>query len=145
MKKRLISLLSVAILLASSVLIGCKNETSERSKPDLYETKAAPTGYIMGYVVDNCGEPVDGATVALGDKTTTTKNGQFKITGVAANDLKKLEKYYPTTNSQGSASTADTDFDTNLKTGSTAYAVTVSKKGYLSAVVPSILCRISGN
>ena len=140
MKKRLISLLSVAILLASSVLIGCKNETSGGSKPDLYETKAAPTGYVMGYVVDNRGEPVSGATVTLGNKTATTNGGgQFKITGVDPNDLKKLGKYYVATgDSQGPASTADTNFDTNLKTGSTAYSVTVTKKGYLSATVPAI-------
>ncbi|MBP5603205.1 MAG: carboxypeptidase regulatory-like domain-containing protein [Treponema sp.] len=141
MKKRLVSLLSVAILLASSVLIGCKNETSEgATAPELYSEKAAPTGYVMGYVVDNRGEPVKDATVTLGNKTATTNaGGEFQITGVSANDLKKLSNYYPTgTQATPAGSTSATSATTDLTGSSTAYAITATKKGYLSAVVPAI-------
>ena len=134
MKKRLISLLSVAILLVSSVFIGCKNETSDGVKaPDLYAEKTAPQGYVMGYVVDNRGEPVSGATVALGSKTaTTTASGEFKITGVDVNDTKLMANQFNTT--AGAPDSALTSGGTQVTNN--AYAVTVTKKGYLSAIVP---------
>ena len=52
---------------------------------------ARTTGSVIGIVLDNKGEPVEGATVTLGNKTSkTNRGGEFEITGIDPNDSKLI-------------------------------------------------------
>lgn len=112
--KKIVSLLCAAAMLVGSLaLVGCQNGTSA-SDGNARSAQTAGTGVVMGYVLDNRGEPVEGATVTLGGSITTTNaGGEFVLSGVPVN------------------------VDTN-KTATFQYSVTAKKDGYLSAVIPAI-------
>lgn len=112
--KKIVSLLcAAAMLVGSLVFVGCPNGTSA-GDGNARSAQTAGTGVVMGYVLDNRGEPVEGATVTLGGSVTTTNaGGEFVLSGVPVN------------------------VDTN-KTATFQYSVTAKKDGYLSAVIPAI-------
>ncbi|MBO4859665.1 MAG: hypothetical protein J5527_14220 [Treponema sp.] len=87
MKKRVSVLLFTALFLASTVFMACSNGTSGAAESN-YSANSAGQGYVMGYVLDNRGSPVEGATVTLGTKQVKTNSGgEFVIENVAVNDL----------------------------------------------------------
>ena len=124
MKKSLAMLFSVLFLL-STVFMACSNgntdNVGEANKGP--STTALGTGQIMGYVLDNRGAPVEGATVTLGTKTAKTNaGGEFVITDVSVNDANLI-----TTGS-------------SVKTGTlgTGYTLTAVKEGYIPAKVSGV-------
>ncbi|WP_294427532.1 carboxypeptidase-like regulatory domain-containing protein [uncultured Treponema sp.] len=124
MKKILALMAGVALLFTSTIFTSCSDSDDD-------DSKSSSTGLIVGYVLDNKGEPVEGATVTLGNKTTTTnKGGEYELTGITANDLKlvNIENDY-VSKPTGTQSTAVT---------STAYKLTVTKEGYLPALTKGI-------
>ena len=87
---------------------------------------ARTSGSIVGVVLDNKGEPVEGATVTLGGKTAKTNyGGEFEITGVNPNDSKLI-------------AVAKTVTTTTETTSDIGYTLTVKKDGYLSGIVTGI-------
>lgn len=112
--KKIVSLLCAAAMLVGSLaFVGCQNGASANAN-NSGSVKAAGTGVVMGYVLDNRGEPVEGATVTLGGSITTTNvGGEFVLSDVPVN--------------------VDT-----AKTATFQYSVTAKKDGYLSAVIPAI-------
>lgn len=112
--KKIVSLLCAAAMLVGSLaLVGCQNGTSA-GDGNARSAQTAGTGVVMGYVLDNRGEPVEGATVTLGGNVATTNvGGEFVLSGVPVN--------------------VDT-----AKTATFQYSVTAKKDGYLSAVIPAI-------
>ena len=87
MKKRVSVLLFTALFLASTVFMACSNGTSGAAENN-YSANSVGQGQVMGYVLDNRGSPVEGATVTLGTKQVKTNSGgEFVIENVAVNDL----------------------------------------------------------
>ena len=154
--KKLLRLISVAtMLLAATTFMACSSDDDDDSS-GARSVSARTSGSIVGVVLDNKGEPVEGATVTLGSKTATTNyGGQFEITGVSPNDtaLMKAAVNYTSTTEALAKGTGDVDGVKETKTGadgettkvgtsesgaSAAYKLTATKKGYLSAVVTGI-------
>ncbi len=106
---------AIAALFSLVALLGCNNAAGSSSNGSV-------TGQVFGYITDTKGEPVEGATVALGNMTTTTNtNGAFALTGVPAN------------------ATQNAATSVNAATGTTqTYTLTVTKDGYLSNKVDGI-------
>lgn len=72
-----------AVGLSSATLIGCKEVTKDQGVK--VEKISAPKGTIVGVVVDTNGNPIQGAKVSAGGKTTTTDaQGYYTIKNVAA-------------------------------------------------------------
>lgn len=72
-----------AVGLSSATLIGCKDVTKDQGVK--VEKVSAPKGTIVGVVVDTNGNPIQGAKVSAGGKTTTTDaQGYYTIKNVAA-------------------------------------------------------------
>ena len=87
MKKRVSVLLFTALFLVSTVFMACSNGTSGAAENN-YSANSVGQGQVMGYVLDNRGSPVEGATVTLGTKQVKTNSGgEFVIENVAVNDL----------------------------------------------------------
>ena len=129
MKKRVSLLAIAAMVCVSAVLMACQNitesalDTTEESSRTSVAKTGLSQGSVVGYVLDNSGCPVEGATVALGAKTTTTNaNGHFEITDVAIND----------------ANLVNTKSSVVAGTNTTAYSLTATKKGYLPATVSGV-------
>ena len=125
MKKILALMAGVALLFSSTFFTSCSNDDDDDD--DNNSSSVSTTdGSIVGYVLDNKGEPVQGATVSLGSKQAKTNSGgEFEIKNVAANDSALIKAKTSDVIPAGS-------------TGNTAYSLTVSKAGYLSATVSGI-------
>ncbi len=141
MKKSLILLASA--LLAAFALTACNTDvdsgTSSSSKSSV---KDKGTGSLVGVVLDNRGEPVEGALVTLGDRSTkTNKGGEFELTGIDLNDP-ALVGVKTTVGADGKLTSAK---ETSLTAANTAYILTVKKDGYLSATVPGMYVSAEEN
>lgn len=157
--KKLLRLISVAtMLLAATTFMACSSDDDDDDS-GARSVSARTSGSIVGVVLDNKGEPVEGATVTLGGKTAKTNyGGEFEITGVNPNDSKliKAAKIVTTTSTEStkagtgtgaSTTPTDTSHSTTSTTGDgtvetevkdTGYTLTVKKDGYLSGKVTGI-------
>jgi hypothetical protein len=152
--KKLLRLISVAtMLLAATTFMACSSDDDDDSS-GARSVSARTSGSIVGVVLDNKGEPVEGATVTLGGKTAKTNyGGEFEITGVSPNDtaLIKAAVNYTSTTTALSNGTSSVDGVSKTETSTTtaattkvgtnesaAYKLTAKKDGYLSAVVTGI-------
>ncbi len=107
---------AAAALFSLVALLGCNNAAGSSSNGSV-------TGQVFGYITDTKGEPVEGATVALGNLTTTTNsNGAFALTGVPVNAVYNNGTIVP---SSTTAATQD-------------YTLSVKKDGYLSTKIENI-------
>ena len=90
--KKLLRLISVAtMLLAATTFMACSSDDDDDSS-GARSVSARNSGSVVGVVLDNKGEPVEGATVTLGGKTAKTNyGGEFEITGVNPNDSKLIK------------------------------------------------------
>ena len=159
--KKLLRLISVAtMLLAATTFMACSSDDDDDDS-GARSVSARTSGSIVGVVLDNKGEPVEGATVTLGGKTAKTNyGGEFEITGVNPNDSKLISaaKTVTTTttvstvtdNSVANKPKTDTSMSTSSNTGNaaastdisnTGYTLTVKKDGYLSGKVTGIFVR----
>ena len=159
--KKLLRLISVAtMLLAATTFMACSSDDDDDDS-GARSVSARTSGSVVGVVLDNKGEPVEGATVTLGGKTTKTNyGGEFEITGVNPNDSKLISaaKTVTTTttvstvtdNSVTNKPKTDTSMSTSSNTGNaaastdisnTGYTLTVKKDGYLSGKVTGIFVR----
>ena len=150
--KKLLRLISVAtMLLAATTFMACSSDDDDDDS-GARSVSARNSGSIVGVVLDNKGEPVGGATVTLGGKTTTTnKGGEFEITGVNPNDksLITARKANTTTSTAtdgatgGSLKTESTETAlsttaSSVSSGETAYTLTVTKDGYLPGTISGV-------
>ncbi|WP_294429271.1 hypothetical protein [uncultured Treponema sp.] len=127
MKKILALMAGVALLFTSTMFTSCSDSDDDSSSSG--SSSANKTGSIVGVVLDNKGEPVEGATVTLGSKTATTNyGGEFEIKDVAVNDAALV--------TAGSSVLPTTGSTTDTRT--TAYTLTAKKDGYLSSKVTGI-------
>nr|MCR4939680.1 carboxypeptidase-like regulatory domain-containing protein [Treponemataceae bacterium] len=111
----------LTVILIAAMFIGCENQpeiplttdpTTNTQNSPASENEQTPgtqqiieKGQILGYVEDTKGEPVSGASVVLGSKTTTTnENGHFILKDIPIND-RKNEKYIVTIKKEGYLST----------------------------------------
>ena len=119
-------------------------------------------GYLVGVVLDNRGEPVEGATVTLGNKTASTnRGGEFVLENVDVNDPKvkaiqtKVGNGSSSSTTTGSTTTTTTAADSKLEPAEAtssagdkanyAYTLTVTKDGYLSGLVESMYVTSAEN
>lgn len=106
MKKFLALLAGALVLFASAFFISCSNDDDDGDD--------GTVGQIVGYVLDNKGEPVEGATIALGTQLTQSNvNGVFTLNKVAANKA----PFNP----------------------SDTYTLLVTKDGYLPTTIPNVI------
>ena len=159
--KKLLRLISVAtMLLAATTFMACSSDDDDDSGARSASEHAR--GAIVGVVLDNRGEPVDGATVTLGNKTASTNHGgEFVLENVDVNDPKVkaiqtgIGNGYSTTTTTTAATTTTTAADSKLepkdgtssagKDASYAYTLTVTKDGYLSGLVDGIYVTSAEN
>lgn len=98
----------IALAAMAFFAVSCSDDDDDSSSSSS-ASKDYGTGTVVGYVLDNKGSPVQGATVTLANSTATTNaGGEFEITGVSSNG------------------------------SSTAYTVTVKKDGYIPTTVTGI-------
>ncbi len=159
--KKLLRLISVAtILLAATSFMACSSDDDDDDS-GARSVSARTSGSIVGVVLDNKGEPVEGATVTLGGKSTKTNyGGEFEITGVNPNDSKLIaaaktvttkttETTDNSTATKPSVSHETTSTNTALNSNSstttnnntvskTGYTLTVRKDGYLPGKITGI-------
>ncbi|MBB5225170.1 carboxypeptidase-like regulatory domain-containing protein [Treponema ruminis] len=141
--KKLLRLISVAtMLLAATSFMACSSDDDDDSGARSASEHAR--GAIVGVVLDNRGEPVEGATVTLGNKTASTnRGGEFILENVDVND--------PTVKAvQTTASTSGTlvpATSTNVPTTGTTYAytLTVTKNDYISALIKGVYVSSAEN
>ena len=159
--KKLLRLISVAtMLLAATTFMACSSDDDDDDS-GARSVSARTSGSIVGVVLDNKGEPVEGATVTLGGKTAKTNyGGEFEITGVNPNDSKLISAAKTVTTTTTVSTVQDTSVankpktDTSMSTSSntgnaaastdisnTGYTLTVKKDGYLSGKVTGIFVR----
>ena len=106
MKKFLALLAGALVLFAPAFFISCSNDDDDGDD--------GTVGQIVGYVLDNKGEPVEGATIALGTQLTQSNvNGVFTLNKVAAN--------------KAPVNPSDT------------YTLLVTKDGYLPTTIPNVI------
>lgn len=77
-------LLPIAAMIAGSMaLAGCGDDnTNSNTGPGFDQVQA--TGTVIGSVLDTNGAPIEGATVTIGQQSTTTNaGGQYQINGVS--------------------------------------------------------------
>ncbi|MCR4579460.1 MAG: carboxypeptidase-like regulatory domain-containing protein [Treponema sp.] len=129
MKKRVLGILSSAMLISVLLFTGCSNvsSTSSSGSRDADTTSSSMTevglGVVTGCVLDNAGNPIEGALVTLGSKTATTNaGGGFEIKDISINDKALVS----------SSSSVVSGSNT------TAYSVTATKEGYLPATVTGV-------
>lgn len=124
--KKLITVFAIATLfMVSTVFMACNhgNSPSESSESVPKTDATLGTGQVMGYVLDNRGTPVEGATVTLGAKQVKTNSGgEFVIPDVYVNDTSLV--------TAGASVIAGTS--------TTAYTLTATKDGYLPAKVTGV-------
>ena len=161
--KKLLRLISVAtILLAATSFMACSSDDDDDDS-GARSVSARNSGSVVGVVLDNKGEPVEGATVTLGGKSTKTNyGGEFEITGVNPNDSALIkaaatvtttstettvpstgtttgatDTSHSTTSATVTPSNAATS-DVKTTTGATAYTLTVKKDGYLPGQITGV-------
>ena len=156
--KKLLRLISVAtMLLAATSFMACSSDDDDDSGARSASEHAR--GALVGVVLDNRGEPVEGATVTLGNKTASTnRGGEFVLENVDVNDPKV--KNIQTAIGSGSSTTITTGTGTSATTtkitpadsklepaaatssaatnANYAYTLTVTKDGYISGLVDSM-------
>ncbi|WP_294429699.1 carboxypeptidase-like regulatory domain-containing protein [uncultured Treponema sp.] len=126
MKKILALMAGVALLFTSTIFTSCSDSDDDSSSSG--SSSSNKNGSLVGVVLDNKGEPVEGATVTLGSKSTKTNyGGEFEFTNVAVNDLKKVT---------AATTSGGANYSTDV-TG-TGYTLTAKKDGYLSSTVAGI-------
>lgn len=94
----------VALAAMAFFAVSCSDDDDDSSSSSS-SSKDYGSGTVVGYVLDNKGSPVQGATVTLANNTATTNaGGEFEITGVSSNDSTntysvtvKKDGYIPTT------------------------------------------------
>ena len=107
MKKFLALLTGALVLFAPAFFMSCSNDDDD-------DGDDGTVGQIVGYVLDNKGEPVEGATIALGTQLTQSNvNGVFTLNKVAAN--------------KAPVNPSDT------------YTLLVTKDGYLPTTIPNVI------
>ncbi|MBB5227049.1 carboxypeptidase regulatory-like domain-containing protein [Treponema ruminis] len=158
--KKLLRLISVAtMLLAATSFMACSSDDDDDSGARSASEHAR--GAIVGVVLDNRGEPVEGATVTLGNKTASTnRGGEFVLENVDVNDPKVkaiqtgIGSGSSTTTTTGSTTTITTAADSKLEPGaatapttslSYAYTLSVTKDGYISGLVDGIYVTSAEN
>ena len=105
---------AIAALFSLVALLGCNNNAASASNSGV-------SGAVFGYVTDTKGAPLEGVSVALGDKIVTTNaNGAFALTGVPVN------------------ATQGTNGLTYATSTTQTYTLTVKKDGYLPATITGI-------
>ena len=152
--KKLLRLISVAtMLLAATTFMACSSDDDDDDS-GARSVSARTSGSIVGVVLDNKGEPVEGATVTLGGKTAKTNyGGEFEITGVNPNDQALVgarKTITTTTEAQNATDTAagklstkseegklnSSAADSSVTTG--GYTLTVKKDGYLPGQITGV-------
>jgi len=152
--KKLLRLISVAtMLLAATTFMACSSDDDDDDSGVRSASEHA-RGSLVGVVLDNRGEPVEGATVTLGNKTASTnRGGEFVLENVDVNDPKV--KAIQTKVGNGSSTTTTTAADSKLEptegtssvgnSANYAYTLTVTKDGYLSGLVESMYVTSAEN
>lgn len=98
----------IALAAMAFFAVSCSDDDDDSSSSSS-SSKDYGTGTVVGYVLDNKGSPVQGATATLGNNTATTNaGGEFEITGVSSTS------------------------------GTNTYSVTVKKDGYIPTTVTGI-------
>ena len=144
--KKLLRLISVAtMLLAATTFMACSSDDDDDSGARSASEHAR--GAIVGVVLDNRGEPVDGATVTLGNKTASTgRGGEFVLENVDVND--PTVKAVQTTVSTSGTLVPATSTNVSTGTGATAtyaYTLTVTKNDYISALIKGVYVTSAEN
>ena len=160
--KKLLRLISVAtMLLAATTFMACSSDDDDDDSGARSASEHA-RGSLVGVVLDNRGEPVEGATVTLGNKTASTnRGGEFVLENVDVNDPKvkaiqtKVGSGSSTTTTTGSTTTTTTAADSKLEpsegtssaasNANYAYTLTVTKDGYISGLVESMYVTSAEN
>jgi hypothetical protein len=125
MKRKFSVLLITALFMVSTVFMACSNGTSSESPAS--SGSSVGKGQVMGAVLDNRGEPVEGALITLGNKQVKTNSGgEFVIPDVSINDVKKVMK------------DANGAIASNVTDDTAAFTLTAKKEGYLSATIPAV-------
>ena len=153
--KKLLRLISVAtILLAATSFMACSSDDDDDDSGVRSASEHA-RGSLVGVVLDNRGEPVEGATVTLGNKTASTnRGGEFVLENVDVNDP-KVKAIQTSVAGSGSTTTTATAADSKLEptaasssagnNANYAYTLTVTKDGYISGLVESMYVTSAEN
>ncbi len=90
-KKALTTAVQAAMVVSAATLMqGCNlaEESSTSRVSGTFEQVKAPTGTVIGVVQDTNGNPIKGAKVVLGGKTTSTNiGGQYQFNNVAVTNV----------------------------------------------------------
>ena len=143
--KKLLRLISVAtMLLAATSFMACSSDDDDDSGARSASEHAR--GAIGGVVLDNRGEPVEGATVTLGNKTASTNHGgEFVLENVDVND--PTVKAVQTTVSSNALvpATASAPTAPTGVTNTYAYTLTATKNDYISALIKGVYVTSAEN